>query len=146
MKNHKTIAICSGYFNPLHKGHVDYLNNAKKLCDELIVIINSDAQVEIKGSNPFMDQEERKYIVSALGCVDKTIISKDTDGSVCDTLLHIFNSIEADCVIFANGGDRKSGNIPEYELCKQLDIKMAFNVGGEKTQSSSTLISKSYSN
>ena len=66
--------------------------------------------------------------------------------TIKDSLGNIFNSIEADCVIFANGGDRKSGNIPEYELCKQLDIKMAFNVGGEKTQSSSTLISKSYSN
>ena len=137
----RKLVICSGYFNPIHRGHVDYLAHAKSLGDELIVIVNSDRQVKIKKSTPFMNEEERAYIVNALHCVDKVLISVDKDGSVCESMLEIFNtySLFYD-IVFANGGDRKDDNIPEYELCDELGIEMQFGVGGGKTQSSSTLL------
>jgi cytidyltransferase-like protein len=140
------VVVVSGYFNPIHGGHLDYLEGAKKLGDYLIVIVNNDNQVETKGSKPFMDCQERMRIVEALQCVNKAVESVDEDGSVVTTLniLHTKYSLEWDFdeMIFANGGDRKSDNIPEYELCEERGIKMAFNVGGGKTQSSSELIEK----
>jgi len=140
------VVVVSGYFNPIHGGHLDYLEGAKKLGDYLIVIVNNDNQVEIKGSKPFMDCQERMRIVEALQCVNKAVESVDEDGSVVTTLniLHTKYSLEWDFdeMIFANGGDRKLDNIPEYELCEKRGIKMAFNVGGGKTQSSSELIEK----
>ena len=137
----KKLVICSGYFNPIHRGHVDYLTQAKSLGDSLFVIVNSDQQVQIKGSKPFMGEEERVYIVNALHCVDDSMISIDADGSVCDSIrdIHGRYSLFYD-IVFANGGDRKDDNIPEYKLCEELDIEMVFSVGGGKTQSSSDLI------
>jgi cytidyltransferase-like protein len=135
-----TIAVCSGYFNPLHKGHVDYLRSAKKLADELIVIVNNDNQVKQKGSTSFMDESERLYIVQHLSPVDLAMLSTDQDESVCETLRLIFDIRPAQEIIFANGGDRKEGDVPEYDICDLLGIKMVFNVGGKKTQSSSNLL------
>ena len=136
----ETIVICSGYFNPVHRGHVDYLRSAKKLADELIVIVNSDKQVKQKGSISFMKESERLYIVQYLKPVDWAILSVDQDMSVCETLRLIHDIRPAQEIIFANGGDRKEGNVPEYDICNLLGIKMAFNVGGEKTRSSSELL------
>ena len=135
------IAICSGYFNPVHKGHIDYLLSAKKLADELIVIVNSDKQVKQKGSTSFMKESERLYIVRSLKPVDCAVISLDKDMSVCETLRLIYDMRpDAQEIVFANGGDRKEADVPEYDICHLLGIKMAFNVGGEKTQSSSDLL------
>ena len=137
----KKLVICSGYFNPIHRGHVDYLTHAKSMGDELAVIVNSDNQVLIKGSKPFMEQDERAYIVKALHCVNESIVSIDEDSSVCESIRDIFNkySLFYD-LFFANGGDRKNDNIPEYELCEELGIEMLFGIGGGKSQSSSDLI------
>ena len=140
------IVVVSGYFNPLHVGHLDYLESAKKLGDFLIVIVNNDDQVKIKGSTPFMSLEDRIRIVKSLDCVSQAIPSVDEDSSVVQTLniLHTKYSLEWDFdeMIFANGGDRKADDIPEYELWEKRGIKMAFNVGGGKTQSSSILLNK----
>ena len=138
------ITICSGYFNPVHKGHIDYLLSAKKLADELIVIVNSDKQVKQKGSTSFMKESERLYIVQSLKPVDWAVLSLDTDLSVCETLRLIFDlRPAAQEIVFANGGDRKEGDVPEHDICHLLGIKMAFNVGGEKMQSSSDLLATS---
>ena len=140
------IVVVSGYFNPLHVGHLDYLESAKKLGDFLIVIVNNDDQVKIKGSTPFMSLEDRIRIVKSLDCVSQAVPSVDEDSSVMQTLniLHTKYSLEWDFdeMIFANGGDRKADDIPEYELCEKRGIKTAFNVGGGKTQSSSILLNK----
>ena len=139
------IVIVSGYFNPIHSGHVDYLQSAKGYGDLLFVIVNNDNQMKVKGSVPFMDEEERVMIVQNIKGVNSAIVSIDTDGSVCKTLKMIYNmmsNLGAEEFIFANGGDRKNDNIPEYKLCEELGIRMEFGVGGEKTQSSSDLISK----
>ena len=140
------IVIVSGYFNPIHVGHLDYLQEAKKLGDVLIVIVNNDHQVKIKGSTPFMSLKDRLRIVQALECVSQAVPSVDKDSSVAETLniLHTKYSLywDFDRMIFANGGDRKADDIPEYELCEKRGITMEFNVGGGKTQSSSTLLEK----
>ena len=144
------IIVVSGYFNPIHAGHIDYLQAAKKLGNRLVVIVNNDLQVTIKGSQPFMALEERLTIVSALGVVDDAVPSIDTDGSVKATLRSIWNTYVSNrwvekrrvAMTFAKGGDRHDGNVPEYDLCEELGISLAFNVGGEKTQSSSNLLNR----
>ena len=140
------IAIVSGYFNPLHVGHLDYMEAAKKIADKLFVIINNDYQVSLKGSTFFMCESERKRIVSALRFVDDTFISRDKDESVLGTLQRILVSHQANgrnSFIFCNGGDRSSTNTPEERLCSSnsYHLTSVYNVGGKKRQSSSDLIS-----
>lgn len=134
--NIKNVVAISGYFNPLHVGHLDYLREASKLGSRLIVIVNNDKQVKLKGSVPFMNEGDRIRIVSSLKWVDEVILAVDKDGSVCETLKRL--RIKPD--IFCNGGDRKRGNTPEEKLCKELGIETVYGVGGEKVQSSSDLI------
>ncbi len=135
----KIVAV-SGGFDPVHVGHIRLFKEAKKLGDKLTVILNNDNWLKKKKGRVFMPQEERKEIIEALGCVDDVIITahgkNSEDMSVCGEL----KEIKPD--IFANGGDRKEDNIPEVELCKQLDIEMAWNVGSEKIRSSSELLKK----
>mgnify|MGYP003155161751 FL=1 len=141
------VVVVSGYFNPIHSGHIDYLESAKEIGDYLIVIVNNDKQVELKGSVPFMDQEERVKIVSSLRCVIKAVVSIDDDPTVCQSIRKEYYSLQDDPffigMAFANGGDRKEGGVPEDVLEEELGINMVYNVGGKKTQSSSTLIQKS---
>lgn len=129
----KIVVAASGYFNPLHKGHVEYLEKAKSLGDYLIVIINNDKQRELKGAKEFMDENERMVIVSALRCVDEVRLCMDLDISVCKTLAHIKPNI------FAKGGDRYSSEIPESKICNDLGIKIVDGLG-DKIQSSSKLL------
>ena len=139
------IAVVSGYFNPLHVGHIEHMEEARQLGDKLIVIINNDEQVKLKGSYPFMSENDRARIVSALSCVDRAVISTDKGSSVVETLTSLYSKYATDyffeSMIFANGGDRNKENSPEEEYCQWRNIKTAYNVGGNKTQSSSELIS-----
>lgn len=140
------IGIISGYFNPIHTGHLDYIQSAKKHCDLLYVIVNSDLQVVIKGSTPFMDQASRLRIVLALRDVNRALVAQDNDGTVVKTLSWIYNSNRddptVDSFVFMNGGDRVAGNTPEEDYCKNNNILSLYNIGGGKTQSSSTLIER----
>lgn len=132
----KTVAI-SGYFNPLHVGHLRYIEAARDLGYALVVIVNNDKQVELKGSTPFMTQSERLEIMSALWGVHCVVLSIDNDRSVCKTL----SRIKPD--IFAVGADHpKNEKLKEEEVCKKLGIKIVHGVGGKKIQSSSTIINK----
>lgn len=138
------IAVISGYFNPLHTGHLDYIKAASQRGDRLIVIVNNDEQVKLKGSKAFMNENDRMRVVSAIKGVDEVILSIDTDASVVQTLSSIYNKYAVDyffeSMIFANGGDRKKDNSPEEEYCSWRQIKTVYNVGGGKTQSSSSLL------
>jgi len=137
----KKAIIVSGYFNPLHKGHLEYFNNAKALCDELFVIVNNDYQRELKGSKPFQDEEERLLIVSNIKAVDKAILSVDKDRTVCETIRLLANEYGADYdLAFANGGDQNNETIPEIPVCKELGVALIDGLG-EKIQSSSWLLS-----
>ena len=127
----KVVAI-SGYFDPLHVGHLEYINMAKKLGDKLVVIVNNNYQCELKKGKPFMDEKDRVTIVSNLKNVDEVFLSIDKDKTVCASL----EKIKPD--IFANGGDRKNYEIPESVICKKYDIKIIDGLG-EKIRSSSDL-------
>lgn len=127
------IVCASGYFNPLHKGHVEYLEKARELGDYLIVIVNSDEQRKLKGSKEFMHQDERMAIVGALRCVDEVFLSIDKDGTVCESIRAIKPHV------FAKGGDRFVGEIPEVKVCNELGIQIVDSLG-EKIQSSSWLL------
>jgi len=134
------IIVASGYFNPLHKGHVEYLERARTLGDMLIVIVNTDLQRAIKGSKEFMDQYERIMIVNALRCVDQSVLAIDIDGTVCKTLEMLrSNMLSTDHLTFAKGGDRFASEIPEAEVCHRLGIDMVDGLGN-KIQSSSWLL------
>ena len=134
--------IVSGYFNPIHKGHIEYFNNAKALADELFVIVNSDFQRALKGSKEFQKEEERLFIVQNIKAVNKAIISVDTDRTVCESIrtLHTKYGKEYD-LGFANGGDQDNNSIPEAPICKELNIQLIDGLG-DKIQSSSWLLNK----
>ena len=105
--------IVSGYFNPIHKGHLEYFKNAKQHADYLFVIVNSDLQRELKGSKPFQDEKERMIIVNSIKGVDKAILSIDKDRTVCETIKKIAQEYgEEYSLAFANGGDQNNDTIP----------------------------------
>ena len=134
--------IVSGYFNPLHKGHLELFTNAKNEGDALWVIVNSDLQRELKGSKVFMDEDERLIIVKAIGVVDKAIVSIDKDKTQCASLSFLAKEYSADYdLFFANGGDQNNDSIPEVTICKELGIELIEGLG-EKIQSSSWLLKK----
>jgi cytidyltransferase-like protein len=137
----KKIIITSGYFNPLHIGHVNLLRGAKNLGDFLIVIVNNDKQVKLKGSAPFMPEKERMEIIKSIRHVDEVLLAVDKkDTSSIESLKTIAKKFPKDKLFYAKGGDRHSGNIPEAEICRKLNIKIINHVGGGKVQSSSWLI------
>ena len=134
--------IVSGYFNPLHKGHLELFQKAKARGDELWIIVNSDLQRELKGSKEFMQQEERLIIVKAIGMVDKALISIDTDKTQCATLSDLAGKYSDKYQLyFANGGDQNNDSIPEVEVCKENGIGLLEGLG-DKIQSSSWLLKK----
>jgi cytidyltransferase-like protein len=143
MAKTKTLVIVSGYFNPIHKGHIEYLTRSKEIGDELFVIVNNDIQRKLKGSKEFMDETERKFILDHLKPVDKTFISFDDDRMVNKTLERIYElyQTEFDRFIFSNGGDQTAETIGEKKVCERLGIEMIFGLG-EKIQSSSWLLEK----
>ncbi len=136
----KRAIIVSGYFNPLHKGHLEYFNMAKSKGDTLIVIVNSDYQRKLKGSNEFMLEDERVLIIKALTVTDFVFLSTDKDRTVCKSLEEIYNIYSQSFeLFFANGGDQDNKTIPEVEVCKNLGIKLLDGLGS-KIQSSSWLL------
>ncbi len=135
-KKKPVIVAVSGYFNPLHVGHLDMIEKAKKLGDKLIAIINNDVQVGLKGSVPFMSEKDRLRVIKALRDVDEVFLSIDKDKTVCRSLSKIKPNI------FANGGDRHNiGDVPEYPICKKLGINMVDGLG-RKIRASSKLIAR----
>jgi cytidyltransferase-like protein len=127
----------SGYFNPLHLGHIRYIHSATWLGDKLTVIVNNDNQVLLKSGKLFISENERCEIITALRGVDNVILSIDQDRSVSKTL----EMVRPD--IFANGGDALPANFLEKEICERLGIQAVFGVGGyTKIQSSSSLLAK----
>ena len=134
--------IVSGYFNPIHKGHLEYFKNAKQHANYLFVIVNSDLQRELKGSKPFQDEKERMIIVNSIKGVDKAILSIDKDRTVCETIKKIAMEYGKEYrLAFANGGDQNNDTIPEKPICEKLGVKLIDGLG-DKIQSSSWLLNK----
>lgn len=136
------VIIVSGYFNPIHKGHLELFQKAKEVGDKLWVIVNSDFQRELKGSKEFMDENERLTIVSSIRYVDKAIISIDKDKTQCTTLAYLADQFNHEFeLFFANGGDQNNDSISEVPICKEKRIGLIEGLG-EKIQSSSWLLKK----
>ena len=138
----KTMVIASGFFDPLHIGHVEYLEEANELGDRLLVIVSRDKHAILKKGYVFMPELERIQIIGALRCVDQCFFSIDDDITIRETLkvVHRLSIPEYTNFIFAKGGDRTADEIPEAEVCKELGIKIVDGLGA-KIQSSSDLIS-----
>ncbi len=138
-KKKKTVVAVSGGFDPVHIGHIRMFKRAKELGDELVVILNNDHWLRKKKGYVFMPDHERKELIESIGIVDRVILTghapNPNDMSVCAEL----TALRPD--IFANGGDRHQGNVPEVKVCNDIGCKMVDNVGdGGKVQSSSRLI------
>ena len=139
----KTIVVTSGYFNPVHIGHVVLLKAAKDIGDHLVVVVNNDKQQMIKKGKIITKEDERLKVVEAMKYVDEAVISIDEDKTQCKTLEMLTEKFKGDKLIFANGGDRDSEKaIPETEICKKNNIEMIFGVGGNKKLNSSSNINK----
>ena len=138
--NKTKAVIVSGYFNPLHKGHLELFEKAKAAGDGRWEIVNSELQRELKGSKEFMDQDERLLIVSAIGIVDKALISIDKDKTQCATLAHLADKYSTEYELyFANGGDQNNDSISEALVCIEKGIRLIDGLG-DKIQSSSWLL------
>ena len=134
--------IVSGYFNPLHKGHIELFHNAKSKGDKLFVIVNNDFQRELKGSKEFMLEDERVLIISQISMVDKVFLSVDQDRTVIKSIEEINNADGTQYELyFANGGDQNNQVCPEAEICSKLGVNLIDGLG-DKIQSSSWLLKK----
>ena len=128
--------VCvSGYFDPIHIGHIEYFKKSKKIGDKLMVIVNNDHQAKLKKGKAFMPVKERIKIIEELRCVDYVIESIDRDRTVCDTLSKVLPKP----TFFCNGGDQNNNTIPEGPVCDERNIELRDGFG-DKIQSSSWLI------
>jgi cytidyltransferase-like protein len=134
------VVIVSGYFNPLHGGHIDMIEAARALGDKLIVIVNNDKQQLLKKGKIILDEKNRLRLLRALRDVNEAVLSIDEEPPVIKTLEMIAIQHPGDELIFANGGDRNSEEaIPEAEICRQYNIEMRFDAGQGKPDSSTRI-------
>lgn len=133
------VSIATGGFDPVHSGHIDYLNRAKSIADYLVVGLNSDDWLTRKKGKPFMPRSERFAVVSNLKCVDWVLDINDSDNSALDAIYQARSMFPTARLIFANGGDRTKDNIPEMS-CGDENIEFIFGVGGENKKNSSSWI------
>ena len=140
----ETVVVVSGYFNPLHVGHVRMMRAAKQLGDLLVVVVNNDRQQILKKGRIIINERDRAEVVESVGVVDRVISSVDDGPSVRATLAKIRQEYPGHRIIFANGGDRRDADsIAEAATCKDLDIEIEFGVGGgDKADASSRIIAE----
>ena len=137
--NRHVAVVVSGYFDPIHIGHLEMMKLAKQLGDELVVIVNSDKQAKLKKKKSFMPEGDRLNIVKAIRYVDTAFISIDEDKTVCGSLQKVSRNYKGYDIIFANGGDRSTGEVPELEVCLSCGIEMIDGLG-DKIRSSSEIV------
>lgn len=140
------IVIVSGGFDPVHSGHISYLNAARQLGDFLLVGLNSDYWLKRKKGKSFLPFVERKCILENLRSVDKVIQINDNDDSAADAIAQALIRYPNCEIIFANGGDRGKDNTPEQTKYQDHPlVSFAFGVGGEEKLNSSSVILKNWS-
>ena len=138
----KNVIIVSGGFDPAHKGHIRMFREAANLGHQVIIGLNSDEWLSRKKGKPFMKWEERAEILESCKFVTQVLSMDDTDDTASDIIRQVANLYKNQDmnIYFANGGDRKKGNVPELDVCKDLNVVMLWGIGGGKIQSSSWLI------
>jgi cytidyltransferase-like protein len=137
------VVIVSGFFNPLHGGHLDMIESAAKMGDRLIVIVNNDKQQVEKKGKVILVETNRARLLRALRVVDEVVIAIDDDMTVIKTLEFLASQYPDDGLVFANGGDRDSTKVvPETDVCERYNIEMVFGVGGANKADSSTRINQ----
>ena len=154
----KSIIVLSGGFDPVHKGHLRMFREASNLGHQVVVGLNSDEWLTRKKGKPFMKFEERKEILEGFKYINQVLPFDDSDDTASDLIRRVHNIYDGEehehnysdlshmgmvgyyQIYFANGGDRYETNTPEMKVCEELGIEMLWNVGGEKTQSSSSLV------
>lgn len=135
------IAIISGYFNPLHGGHLDYIEGAAALADRLIVIVNNDKQQLLKKGKIILDENNRVRLMKSLRLVDEVVLSIDEEPPVVNTVEKIAKAHPNDELMFGQGGDRDSDKVnPETEVCRKYGIAIVYGIG--KKVDSSTRINQ----
>lgn len=137
------IAITSGYFDPIHLGHIELLELSRAQGDSLWVIVNNDTQAALKKGRAFIPEATRLGIVKALRVVDRAVLAIDKDGSVCATLDQLLAEAKAGGheAFFCKGGDRNAGNIPEMAVLQKHGARLVEGLGA-KIDSSSSIIAK----
>jgi D-beta-D-heptose 7-phosphate kinase/D-beta-D-heptose 1-phosphate adenosyltransferase len=133
------IVLITGGFDPVHSGHISYIQSAKKLGDQLVVGVNSDAWLTRKKGRPFMPLQERLSVLQNIKGVDWTVQFNDDDGTAKDAIRKVRLNYPSNKIIFANGGDRTNNNIPEMDI-DDNNIEFVFGVGGEDKKNSSSWI------
>lgn len=138
------VVVCSGYMNPLHRGHIEYLQRAKAASGpggRLVVVLNNDRQAVLKHGYCFMPLEDRRAVVAALACVDEVVESVDEDRTVCETLRRLCTGRDPGQrpTVFANAGDQTNDGIPEAGVCAEFGVRLVDGLG-DKVQSSRWLI------
>lgn len=137
------VVIVSGFFNPLHGGHLDMIEAAAKMGDRLIVIVNNDKQQVEKKGKVILVETNRARLLRALRVVDEVFIAIDDDMTVIESLDFLASQYPDDELVFANGGDRDSAKVvPETDVCEKNNIEMLFGVGGNNKADSSTRINQ----
>lgn len=136
----QTIVICTGGFDPVHGGHVQYFRAAKELGDYLVVGLNSDAWLARKKGRAFMTWHERATVLDAMG-TDWIIEFDDSDNTALDAIRKVKERFPNHKIVFANGGDRTADNIPEMS---ETDVEFVFGVGGSHKINSSSSILKQW--
>jgi len=140
-QDQKVVVIVSGFFSPLHIGHLNMIEAAAEAGDQLVVVVNNNQQQIAKKGKLIIDEKDRLRIVSALRAVDEAFIAVDDDRTVIESLRVVAERYPGDRLIFANGGDRKDGTVvPESEVCREYNIEMIFDMGGSEKADSSTRI------
>jgi glycerol-3-phosphate cytidylyltransferase-like family protein len=134
----KKVIITSGYFDPLHVGHIECFKLSKALGDKLVIILNNDNQCVLKKGKAFMPEREKKEILNSLKDVDEVFLSIDKDRTVCESIRVLAEKYKSHELIFTKGGDKFRDDIPEAKVCEELGIKIVDGLG-EKVQFSSKL-------
>ena len=143
MDDTPVLVIVSGYFGPLHCGHLDMIEAGAARGDRLAVIVNNNAQQVLKKGKLVIDEKDRLRIVQALRAVDDAMVSIDDDATVRASIERFAQKYGDHHIIFGNGGDRDSGAVvPESAICEKYNIEMVFDMGGSEKRDSSSRINQ----